>query len=82
MQKLRSRTKEPKKDQDLNLLVFKTPYTREVHKLRIKARMNVFKEKLQRELGTDVLREVKVVVAHPVKRCLFQDTYKSSFVKS
>ena len=64
------------------LPVFKTPYRREVYKLRIKARIDVFKQKLQRELGEDVLQEVKVVIAHPVDRCLFQDTYKFSFVRS
>ena len=44
--------------------------------------IDVFKQKLQRELGEDVLQEVKVVIAHPVDRCLFQDTYKFSFVRS
>ena len=76
----RTRTNDHRPDQ--NLLVFKTPYRREVHKLRIKARIDVFKQKLQRELGEDVLQEVKVVIAHPVDRCLFQDTYKFSFVRS
>ena len=63
------------------LLVFKTPYTRDVHKLKIKARLEVFRNELQRKIKEDVLREVKVVVAHPVEKSLFRETYNFNFVQ-
>ena len=37
---------------------------------------------LERALGREVLRSVKVVVAHPIDRCLFRDTYYLNYSRS
>ena len=67
---------------DFNLCVFKAPFTPGIHKLAVKKKFDDLRNALERALGREVLRSVNVVIAHPIERCLFRDTYYLNYTRS
>ena len=67
------------KKRDSGVVVFKTPYTPLTKKLGIQHEFSKLKCDLQRALGNNVLNDMKAVVACPIDRCLFRDTYRMNY---
>ena len=63
------------------VVVFKTPYTPLTRKLSIRTEFDNLRKDLQRSLGqgSQALHDVKAVIANPIDRCVFRDTYRLNF---
>ena len=63
-------------------IVFKTEYSPQLRRFKIKAHVDRLLEKLRAELRDDsFLRDARVVIAHPSRRSLFVDTYCWNYVQ-
>ena len=71
--------KRPEKEPRGDIVVFTTPYTPVTHKLGVRREFKKLKKDLQHVLQVDVLGNVQAVVANPVDRCVFRDTYGKNF---
>ena len=79
LEKLYARERRDMKKRDGAVIIFKTPYTPQTRKLGIQHEFSKLKCAIQRILGNNVLNDVKPIVACPIDRCLFRDTYSINF---
>ena len=63
------------------MIVFKAQYSPQLRHIGIRKNINHLLDKLRVELGQSFLRDARVVVAHPLKRSLFVDTYCWNYTK-
>ena len=63
------------------MIVFKAEYSPQLRHIGIRKNINRLLDKLRVELGNSFLRDARVVVAHPLMKSLFVDTYCWNYTK-
>ena len=61
------------------LLVFKTPFNRQLQKVGIRGETGKLIRQLQSEIGEAFLETPRIIVAHPVRTNVFLQSYRQNY---
>ena len=84
LEKYASRAKTvPKAQREVSeVIVFKAPFSPQLLQMRMKTQIDDLLQQLRSCTGNGFLARSKVIIAHPMQRNAFIDTYKFNFIRT